>query len=68
MATCLKVFLKKTVHKCILISLQYTYSAALGLESRLETFEANEIRHLEQCFEDEKLTSLPPAKRAADYF
>ena len=48
---------EKTVHKCILISLQYAYSAALGVESRLETFEANEIRHLEQCFEDE-----PPAK------
>ena len=42
------------------------HSAALGIEPHLMTFDEDEIRgHLEQCFEDEKLTPFPAAKKPA---
>ena len=51
---------------CGVYSIAAAYSAALGIEPHLMTFDADEMRrHLEQCFEDEKLTPFPPAKKPA---
>ena len=45
---------------CGVYSIAAAYSAALGIEPHLMTFDADEMRgHLEQCFEDEKLTPFP---------
>ena len=46
---------------CGVFSIAAAYSAALGIEPPLVTFDADEIRrHLERCFENEKLTPFPP--------
>ena len=48
---------------CGVFSIAAAYSAALGIEPHLVTFDADEIRrHLERCFENEKLTPFPPTK------
>ena len=48
---------------CGVFSIAAAYSAALGIEPHLVTFDADEIRgHLERCFENEKLTLFPSIK------
>ena len=45
---------------CAVFSITAAYSAALGIEPHLVTFDADEMRrHLERCFENEKFTPFP---------
>ena len=62
MVTLISVQQQDGVTECGVYCIANAYNAALGRSLSEVTYKKQEMRaHLEQCFEDEKLSPFPPA-------
>ena len=68
-----KVYKMKQSRSCLSVHCRVyiiaeAFTAALGIEPHLMTFDADEMKkYLEQCFEDEKPTPFPLPKKPVHY-